>query len=170
MKSSIAHLCPSFNMQRVVKEYAADFYIEAHDHHQRLLADNSTRARALAAWNARMRAAWPQVRVQNVEKASDQELAVGSKIRVRASVRLGPIAAEEVAVELYLGHLNSQGEISDGTPLPMEPAGQTPEGLHIFEAAGVSCLESGLHGYTVRVLPFHVDEAKSFLPGLITWA
>src|SRR5208283_2654281 len=102
MKSSIAHLCPSFNMQRVVKEYAADFYVEAHDHYQRLLADGAARTRALAAWNARMRAGWSQVRVESVEKASGRELAVGSRIRVRAWIRLGPIAPNEVAVELYL--------------------------------------------------------------------
>jgi hypothetical protein len=34
----------------------------------------------------------------------------------------------------------------------------------------VQCRDSGLHGYTVRVLPFHRDEAKSFLPGQMTWA
>jgi starch phosphorylase len=52
----------------------------------------------------------------------------------------------------------------------MQPAGQSPEGLGIFEAAAVPCSRSGLHGYTVRVLPFHPDEPKAFLPGLITWA
>jgi starch phosphorylase len=52
----------------------------------------------------------------------------------------------------------------------MQPAGQSPEGLGIFEAAAVQCGRSGLHGYTVRVLPFHADEAKAFLPGIITWA
>jgi starch phosphorylase len=170
MKSSIAHLCPSFNMQRVVQEYAVNFYFEAHEHFQRLLADGASRARALAAWDARLRAAWSQIRIQSVEKVPTPELAVGSRIRVRAWIRLGPISTSEVAVELYLGHLDSAGEIANGVPLPMEPAGQTPEGLQIFEASGVSCLESGLHGYTVRVLPFNADEARSFLPGLIAWA
>jgi starch phosphorylase len=75
-----------------------------------------------------------------------------------------------VAVELYLGRLDAQGEISSGVALPMDLAGSTPDGLHIFEASGVACLQSGLHGYTVRVLPYHPDEAKSFLPGLIAWA
>jgi starch phosphorylase len=170
MKSSIAHLCPSFNMQRVVQEYAADFYLEAHGHYQRLLADGGARARSLAAWNARMRAAWPQVRVDSVDKAPDKELPVGSRIPVRARIRLGPIDPSEVAVELYLGHLDAQGEIAKGVALPMEPAGQTPDGLYIFEASGVACLESGLHGYTVRVLPYHPDATRSFLPGLIAWA
>jgi starch phosphorylase len=170
MKSSIAHLCPSFNMQRVVQEYATDFYVRVHGHYRRLLADDSARARALAAWNARIHAGWPQVRVESVDKAPDKELPVGSRIPVSARIRLGPIDPSEVAVELYLGHLDSHGEIAKGVALPMEPAGQTPEGLYVFEASSVACLESGLHGYTVRVLPYHPDEAKSFLPGLIAWA
>ena len=91
-----------------------------------------------------------------------KELAVGSHIQVRAS--------EEVAVELYLGRLDSGGEITDGVAISMQPAGQSPDGLSIFEAAAVPCNRSGLHGYTVRVLPFHADEAKAFLPGIITWA
>jgi hypothetical protein len=27
-----------------------------------------------------------------------------------------------------------------------------------------------MHGYTVRILPYHVDEPQQFLPGLIRWA
>jgi starch phosphorylase len=170
MKSSIAHLGPSFNMQRVVQEYAGDCYVRAHERYERLLEDGGARARALAAWNARMRAGWGQVRVESVDKAPDKELPVGSRIPVRARIRLGPIDPGEVAVELYLGRLDAQGEISSGVALPMDLAGSTPDGLHIFEASGVACLQSGLHGYTVRVLPYHPDEAKSFLPGLIAWA
>ena len=170
MKRSIAHLCPAFNMQRVVREYAAEFYTGAHELYQRLLAADGARARALAAWHARMRAGWPQVRVESVDKAPGADLAVGSRIDVRTRVRLGPVGAGEVSVELYLGRLDSQGEIDKGVAIAMRAAGQTPEGLHIFEACGVTCPESGLHGYTVRVLPFHADEAKRFLPGLIAWA
>jgi starch phosphorylase len=170
MKSSIANLCPTFNMQRVVKQYAADSYVKAHERYQRLTAEKSARAKALAAWVSRIRANWSQVRVERIAALAATELAVGSQIQVRAWIRLGAIATGEVAVELYLGRLDSGGEITDGVAMPMEPAGQSPEGFHIFEAASVPCSQSGLHGYTVRVLPFHVDEAKAFLPGIITWA
>jgi hypothetical protein len=27
-----------------------------------------------------------------------------------------------------------------------------------------------MHGYTVRVLPYHADESQQFLPGVIRWA
>jgi starch phosphorylase len=170
MKGSIAHLCPSFNMQRVVKQYTADFYVTLHERYQRLTAEESARAKALAAWVARIRANWAQVRVERIAALAATELAVGGQIQVRAWIRLGAIPTDEVAVELYLGRLDSSGEITGGAAIPMEPGGQSPEGLCIFEAAAVPCRQSGLHGYTVRVLPFHVDESKAFLPGLITWA
>jgi starch phosphorylase len=169
MKSSISHLCPTFNMQRVVKQYAGS-YVTAHERYQRLTAEESARAKALAAWVSRIRANWAQVRVERIAALAATELAVGSQIQVRAWIRLGAISREEVAVELYLGRLDSAGEITDAVAIPMQPAGQSPEGLCIFEAAGVPCTGSGLHGYTVRVLPFHADEAKAFLPGIITWA
>ena len=170
MKGSISHLCPLFNMQRVVKQYAADSYVTAHERYQRLTAEKSARAKALAAWISRIRANWAQVRVERIAALAATELAVGSQIQVRAWIRLGAIPTDEVAVELYLGRLDSGGEITGGVAIPMQPAGQSPEGFCIFEAAAVPCTRSGLHGYTVRVLPFHPDEAKTFLPGLITWA
>jgi starch phosphorylase len=170
MKASIAYLCPSFNMQRVVKQYAAGFYVPAHERYQWLTAENSARAKALAAWVSRVRANWAQVRVERIAALAAKELAVGSHIQVRAWIRLGAIPGDEVAVELYLGRLDSGGEIADGIAISMQPAGQSPDGLSIFEAAAVPCNQSGLHGYTVRVLPFHADEAKAFLPGIITWA
>jgi starch phosphorylase len=170
MKASIAHLCPSFNMQRVVKQYAAGFYVPAHERYQHLTAEGSARGKALAAWVSQIRANWAQVRVERIAALATKELAVGSHIQVRAWIRLGAIPSEEVAVELYLGRLDSGGEITDGVAISMQPAGQSPDGLSIFEAAAVPCNRSGLHGYTVRVLPFHADEAKAFLPGIITWA
>jgi len=75
-----------------------------------------------------------------------------------------------VAAELYLGRLDSGGEITAGVAMPMQPAGRSPDGFRIFEAAAAPCGRSGLHGYTVRVFPFHPDEPKALLPALITWA
>jgi starch phosphorylase len=169
MKSTVAHLCPVFNMQRVVRQYTSDFYVTAHDRYETLAADGGARARGLAAWVVRVRAGWPQVRVESVETPADSELPVGSKIQVRARVRLGPLAPRDVAVELYVGRLDARGEIVDGVALPMEPA-HSEGGVSVFEAAAVPVSHSGLMGYTVRVLPFHPDESTALLPGLITWA
>jgi len=52
----------------------------------------------------------------------------------------------------------------------MKPTGRDQRGRHLFETEAIACARSGLHGYTVRVLPHHPDLASPFLPGLITWA
>jgi starch phosphorylase len=170
MKSAISELCPIFNMQRVVNDYTTDCYLVAHARYQQLIADNGARARALAAWSARIRGAWHEVRVDGVDALASKVLTAGSRMGFRARVRLGSIRPDEVAVELYLGRLDSRSEIKDPVAIPMEAEGEAPDGSHIFVASEVPCRDSGLHGYTVRVLPFHPDAAGAFLPGLIRWA
>ena len=113
---------------------------------------------------------WPQVRVEALEGLPESQVPVGSALHIRARIRLGAIPPAEVAVELYLGRLNTHSEISDGMAIPMEPDGESHDGVCVFDVTDVPCRESGLHGYTVRVLPFHCDEARTFLPGMVTWA
>jgi starch phosphorylase len=170
MKTSIAQLCPQFNMQRVVKEYTADFYDLAHERSRQLMADGSARARALAAWTARIRSVWPQVRVERLESLPATELTVGSRFRMRAWIHLGSVGTDEVTVELFMGRIDSEGEITDGIAIPMQATGECRGGVCAFEAPAVPCLRSGRQGYTVRVLPYHRDQTKALLPGLITWA
>ena len=170
MKSSVATLSHSFNTQRMVKDYTADFYSTAHDRCRRLLAGGAESARELAAWFSRVEQAWANVRVEAVDAVGDGEIHVGDQISVRTRVRLGGLAPEEVAVELYLGRLNADEEIADATTIRMGPVGQAQqEGTYIFEAKQVPCHRSGRNGYTVRIRPFHADEARPFLPGLIRW-
>jgi starch phosphorylase len=92
----------------------------------------------------------------------------------RARIRLGALMPEDVAVELYLGRLDPSGDIVDAGSTLMKTAGRDPEGRYVFEAAGVPCSQSGLHGFTVRIRPSHPDLAAGgripFLPGLIAWA
>ncbi|HUI54065.1 MAG TPA: alpha-glucan family phosphorylase [Bryobacteraceae bacterium] len=170
MKSSVATLCPTYNTQRMVSEYAAYIYWQAHERYEKLTASESARARALAAWVSHIARDWSQVRIESVDALPQPQVAVGSHLHIRTAVRLGPIAPTEVAVELYLGRLDAESEITGAVAIPMRAAGQDQNGLYIFEVTSVPCHESGRHGYTIRVLPFHADAAKTFLPGIITWA
>lgn len=67
------------------------------------------------------------------------------------------------------GVLNADGQITNATSVPMEDVGRR-DGTHLFEVNKVPCSLSGRNGYTVRVRPFHKDEARPFLPGLLSWA
>jgi len=94
---------------------------------------------------------------------------VGEEFVTQVEVCLGQLAPEEVKVELYLGLLNPAGEIVAGRIVPMVVAGRTPTGDYLFEARS-QCAMSGLHGCTVRILPYHPDAETSFVPGFIKWA
>src|SRR5664280_282454 len=170
MKSSISTLCPMFNMQRMVRQYAADFYVAADEKYQQLTANHAARARALATWTSHVWSHWKDVRVESVDGLTQTLLPVGSRLHVRARIQLGSLTPEQVAVELYVGRLDADGELTEPYTIPMQAAGEGGGGSWTFEAVTVPCPRSGLHGYTVRITPFHADEPKAFLPGVITWA
>ena len=154
----------------MVRQYAADFYVMADEKYQQLTANQAARARALAAWTSHVQIHWKQVRVESVDSLTQTDLPVGSHLHVRARLQLGALIPDQVNVELYVGRLDADGEITNAYTIPMEPAGEGQRGVWAFEAATVPCPRSGLHGYTVRITPFHPDAPKAFLPGVITWA
>ncbi len=66
--------------------------------------------------------------------------------------------------------MNAGGDLEGADATLMQPAGPAGDGGYFYEAITVPGCKSGLHGYTVRVLPFHHDLTTPFLPGLIAWA
>ena len=169
MKSALCNLASFFNTHRMVQEYTEKFYLVAHGSFRELSAADAAKARGVAAWKRRVHENWSRVRVEVERPAWPGEIRVDTPLSVRAKVYLGELSAEEVSVELYLGRLNADGDFQDALPLEMKLAGGA-DGASLFEASAVSCSESGRHGFTVRVLPYHPNLMTPFLPGLIAWA
>jgi starch phosphorylase len=97
-------------------------------------------------------------------------LKVGDKTDVKAWVRLGALAPGDVSVQLYLGRLDARGEIGNVEVTRMEVKERSSDGLSLFEAWAVPCKISGLHGYTVRIVPWHEDLWNPWELGLVLWA
>jgi starch phosphorylase len=169
MKAAIRGLCPVYNAHRMVKEYVESYYLVAQERHARLSAQGAANARELSAWKDRVRACWPQVRVESVEPPGQSEVSVGGEIKSRAKVHLGALSPDDVAVELYAGRLDTSENITGGLVRLMQAVAREGE-LHVFETAFGPCPESGRYGYTVRVKPFHRDSDPVLVPGCITWA
>jgi starch phosphorylase len=169
MKSCIGALCYFFNTDRMVREYTERFYLTADRKYRDLAAAEASRAKALAAWLAGMREAWGQVRIELLDSTLPDEIPVGENVRVQARVQAGALSPEDLAVELYLGRLNADGDIADAQSMPMEPVRKSG-GWHIYQATVTPGTGSGLHGFTARVLPRHRDLSPAMVPGLIAWA
>jgi starch phosphorylase len=110
-------------------------------------------ARELAAWKQRVRAAWPGVRVEHVE-ADDGDLTPGGRLTIRATVALGDLAPDDVAVEVVFGRAGDNDEIisPECRPLTVDPNSVPAEGVSRY-VGQAELGEPGPFGYTVRVLP-----------------
>ena len=100
---------------------------------------------------------------------SDVVVPVNSALRFRVQMQLGRLGPQDVVVELYIGRVDMNGQLVEGTAVAMQPEGQRSDGYYTY--AGETSIErSGLHGLTVRVRPSHPDMYAKFIPGLICWA
>ena len=171
MKSTLSVLCCRFNTHRMVREYTERFYLVAHAKFAQLEADGGQRAKALAAWldrRSRRLAAGPRavavVRQSPLGQSGRPCLhPVCGAARLAHSRRCRASSCTSAA-------WTPRGEIIDAIAHRMDFTGKDSTGMSIFEAKTVLCQQSGLHGYTVRVLPNHPDVTSAFWPGLVTWA
>ena len=170
MRASIQTLCRFFNTHRMVGEYTQRCYLPAAAHYRELTVGGMARAKDLAAWKTRLQANWSRVRIEAARADKLTEVQVGAEFRVRAQVCLGNLTPDDVAVQLYMGNVDAAGEIVEADFTPMQLVGPDGQGRYLYQASAVACRRSGLHGYTLRVLPRHPDLATPFLPGLIVWA
>jgi len=169
MKECISALCFYFNTNRMLAEYTTRFYMPALKRFETLMANDIARGKALAKWRQRINKGWNQIYVESVNGNLPGQLHVGQKFSAQAKVFLGELHPQDIRVELYVGLVNTSGEIVKGQAIPMQLVETPNQGFNLF-AAQSECPMSGLHGYTVRVLPYHEDLVTSFLPGLIKWA
>ncbi len=171
MKASIGDLTPVFNTHRMVAEYVDEHYRPAVDESRRLHADGLAGAGAVAAWRRRVRAAWGEVRcaADGQGPGPGGEVRVGDELRPRATVQLGALDPDDVAVELFVGAIGPDGEIEDGRAVPMEHV-RADGDSHVYEATSVQPSRSGRYGYTVRVRAAHPDLPDRPVPDCVTWA
>ncbi|MDF1512727.1 MAG: alpha-glucan family phosphorylase [Anaerolineae bacterium] len=169
MKACIGSLCHYFNTNRMLAEYTTRFYMPALGRFENLMAEDFACGSELAAWRKRINSAWNQIHVNSVNGHLPNQLHVGEKFSAQAKVFLGVLEPQDVCVELYVGLVNTSGEIVKGEAIVMRPVETLDDGFILYEAES-ECMMSGLHGYTVRVLPYHDDLVSLFLPGMIKWA
>jgi starch phosphorylase len=169
MKSSISSLCKFVNTHRMLNDYLFQVYRQAHERYSALDREQAARSRAVAAWLARTSAEWGRIQIRSIRCTSMESIPVGGSLRLQARVFLGSLSPDDVAVELYFGRLDVEGEICGGAVQQMRVDGLVaPETVQFCGEA--VCTGTGLYGYTVRVRATHADLPILHLPGLIRWA
>ena len=168
MKASMQSLCPVFSTDRMVQEYTNHSYIPAYAQWRRLVADDLALALDLGQWKERVFKAWPQLRIIRAEAATTDAVAVDSVVPVSATINLGGLSVDDIAVEGYFGVLDSTGTILGGETVLLEMIHDLGEG--VFEFSGsLECRFCGRHGFMLRVMPHHKIMGNIYEPGYLTW-
>ncbi|MEU1305925.1 alpha-glucan family phosphorylase [Streptomyces shenzhenensis] len=165
VRRTLTLLGPKVLAGRMVREYVERLYTPAAHAHRALTADA---ARELAAWKARVRAAWHGVSVDHVEATAPATTAeLGATLGLRVVVGLGGLGPDEVEVQAVAGRVDPEDRIADATAVPLKPTGGPDlEGRWVYEGP-LSLDRSGPYGYTVRVLPAHRLLASGAELGLV---
>lgn len=171
VRHTMTELGKKATSDRMVREYVTRLYLPAAANDADLRADDYAKARELAAFVQRVRAAWPSVHIANVDATGiSQQAQAGDTLEVRASVALDGLSSDDVAVELAYGRTNEDDLLSaDHGILRLTPQGEAEGGLTVF--AGTLPLQlTGPFGYTVRVVPDHPGLLSPVELGLVTIA
>jgi glycogen phosphorylase len=161
VRHTLITLRPQVQASRMVREYVEDWYAPAARAATRIAADDFAPARELAAYRARLNAAWPQVAITGVDASGLPDTPeVGAPMTVRASVQLAGLDPQDVTVEAVVGRVGETDDLADAVTVAMEHVGAADGMGERFESV-VKLPHAGLTGYTVRVLPAHPMLASS---------
>ncbi|MEQ6901529.1 alpha-glucan family phosphorylase [Nocardioides sp. YIM 152588] len=117
--------------------------------------DGYRAARDLAEWKARVRGAWPAVRVEHVESRGLADVTeVGHSLAVRCYVALGELAPSDVEVQLVYGRVDAEDVLEGASVITLDLVESYDGNRHRYDGE-VELTRSGPFGYTVRVVPRH---------------
>lgn len=167
MKQSIADLAWRFSTARMVQDYATKGYLPSDERFRAMHADDRAAAVATLEWRQRVLAAWPSVKIIRVEDDAAVANAVGSQIRVSATVDLGGLSTEDVTVEAVVGKVGSTRDLYRNGVVELRPAESAGTGVKY--TATIALARAGNQGYTIRVRPSREGVPTAHELPLIRW-
>ncbi|HEX5464225.1 MAG TPA: alpha-glucan family phosphorylase [Burkholderiales bacterium] len=167
-KHSIATILPRFNAHRMTTEYVTQFYLPAMRQGRRFARDEFTVAAAVAAWKARVRAAWPGFAMRRTDDMK-RRIRFGDSVHIEIGVQLNGLRAEDIIVELLVtqgaGELRHERRRSH-TFAPYGEVDADGEQRFVMELTPKLC---GRLGCRIRAYPSHPALTHRFEMGLMAW-
>ncbi|HEX2704210.1 MAG TPA: alpha-glucan family phosphorylase, partial [Candidatus Lustribacter sp.] len=164
---TLATLGPKVLASRMVRDYTEKLYGPAARAGWALAGATYAGARDLAEYKARVRAAWPGVRVDHVEPSGVSDSPqIGDTLEVRAFVDLGGLEPEDVEVQFVHGRTSENDDLREPEVVPLA-FGESHEGDRHAFVGSLKLARTGSFGYTVRVLPKHPALATGAELGLV---
>jgi len=166
-KHSLVSLLSRFNSTRMLSEYLGKFYVPAAKQGHRYQQEAYAGAREIAAWKAKVRAAWDKIAIRRHDHAS-RRIHFGESIKVEVAVNLNGLAPSDIVVELLLGK-PGQGDEDRIRSYHLDHVGPLAHGPeHLFTLALTPEL-CGKLDYRIRAYPHHELLTHRFEMGMMRW-
>jgi starch phosphorylase len=165
-KRSMASLLPRYDASRMLGEYVSKYYIPASRQGRRYAQSGYDSAKAVAAWKAKVRAAWSGVTARRLDTPKPR-IQFGESVLAEVAVKLNGLAPDDVCVELLLMRGPREGSAVRHAH-ELAEAGALPDGEHRFRIEFKPGL-SGRLDYRIRVYPRHELLTHPFELGLCCW-
>ena len=169
MVLAASRVAGQFSADRMVSEYLQQCYVPGAFRRRKLKDGDRSPLKRLVAWKEKVVSAWPAIGFEGVQVSPDPATAApGTPLDFVARVRLGPLDATEVAVELFEGPVEPDGTLESGASVSLSPVSRDAE---ICEFRCVHPKPDGASlGYTLRIRPAHPDLAHAGEMGLMIWS
>lgn len=166
-KHSMATLIPHYGARRMVGEYIQKFYIPASQQGARYAKDNYAVAQDIAAWKAKVRAAWNGVSLRRLDTPC-KRIAFGEPLHFKLAVKLNGLQPEDVVVELLLSRQYKRTRLDKFKHFRFECTGTLDSQAHQFELRHVPEL-CGRQEYYLRIYPYHPTLTHRLEIGKMVW-
>jgi starch phosphorylase len=169
MKDCMKTIGQSMSCHRMLMDYSNNFYFPALKNYRRFSKDEYAEAKSLAAYFDKLQHSWGNLKIVKIESNAKPVMQRGDTLTVTAYLELGGVPPEELQVELYHGTVSNQNsEIANARKTEMKWL-KSDGNLNLYQVR-IECVDTGMQGHTVRILPKHDALIHPYRSGFIKWA
>jgi starch phosphorylase len=169
MKDCMKQIGQSMSSHRMLMDYSNQFYFPALKNYRRLIKDDYTEAKSLAAYFAKLGQSWEAMKIIKLESNSKPVMQRGDMLTVTAFIDLAQLSPEDVQVELYHGTVSNQNKDFKNANRAEMKWLKSENDLNLYQVR-IECNDTGMQGHTVRILPKHEGLVHPYRCGFIKWA
>ncbi|MHB8253217.1 MAG: alpha-glucan family phosphorylase [Acidiferrobacter sp.] len=166
-KAAMRRALPVFNSERMVVDYARNYYAKATQHAQTLLAHEAAGGRTLAEWKKRVMQTWPGVKLKSGGVIAEF-LTVDEPLSLQVLAQTNGLAAADVVVECLFESPSKTGECITREQVALTASGTDHHGCLVF-TLNHKPITPGLQSFRIRMYPYHVLLAHQFEMGCMVW-
>jgi len=160
LRASMTRLTPQFSANRMLLQYAREYYLPAAADYALRCADGAALAHAVWQWERQIRRRWHEVHAGALEVAPD-----GEGWTFSLPVYLGDLPADSVGAQLY-AEPDADGPRS---PVPMQAAGPVSGAINGVLFRARLATRRPASDFTVRLVPHHPHASVPLETNRIRW-